>query len=382
MDKIKILYLIESLSGGGAEKVLSTTIKNLNPSLFDITLCCVTDIGEYKEEILPYVNYYSILPNPNNYSRFKKLLYRLFYKSIYNWLPLSFVYRLYIPHSSHIEIAYVEGFATKLLSHSTNKRTKKIAWVHTDLVHNHWTDIIYKDIKEEAFAYSKYQQIITISKTAENAFLQTFNNINVPTRTLYNPVDCEEIIRKSKEDKNIPDPHPNVLRIVSVGRLTKLKGYERLLSIIHQLKKERYSIELWLIGDGDQVTNLKSFVENNNLYELVKFWGYQSNPYCIMSKCNLFVCSSFSEGYSTAVTESLVLGIPVITTDCSGMHELLEDNKYGIITENSESALYKGIKLFLDTPELLNHYKNQAIKRGKDFSLPFLIRQIESLLLE
>ena len=57
MDKIKILYLIESLSGGGAEKVLSTTIKNLNPSLFDITLCCVTDIGEYKEEILPYVKY-------------------------------------------------------------------------------------------------------------------------------------------------------------------------------------------------------------------------------------------------------------------------------------------------------------------------------------
>ena len=94
-----------------------------------------------------------------------------------------------------------------------------------------------------------------------------------------------------------------------------------------------------------------------------------------------FICLLI-EGYSTAVTESLVLGIPVITTDCSGMHELLEDNKYGIITENSESALYKGIKLFLDTPELLNHYKNQAIKRGKDFSLPFLIRQIESLLLE
>ena len=101
-----------------------------------------------------------------------------------------------------------------------------------------------------------------------------------------------------------------------------------------------------------------------------------------MSQCHLFVCSSFSEGYSTAVTESLILGIPVITTDCSGMHELLEDNKYGIITGNSKLALYKGIKSILDNPKLLNHYRDQAIIRGKDFSLAFLIKQIESFLLE
>ena len=382
MDKIKILYLIESLSGGGAEKVLSTTIKNLNPSLFDITLCCITDIGKYKEEILPYVNYHYILPNPDNLKGLNKFLYRISYKLIYYHLPLRLIYRLFIPQGSQIEIAYIEGFATKLLSHSNNKKAKKIAWVHTDLVHNHWTDIIYKNFDEEAFAYSKYQQIITVSKTAEKTFLQIFKNIKVPTLTIYNPIDSEEIIRKSKEDKNIPTPNPGIFRIVSVGRLTKLKGYERLLSIIHQLKKEKYSIELWLIGDGDQLLNLKSYVEKYNLNGLVKFWGHQSNPYCIMSQCHLFVCSSFSEGYSTAVTESLILGIPVITTDCSGMHELLEDNKYGIITGNSKLALYKGIKSILDDPKLLNHYRDQAIIRGKDFSLAFLIKQIESFLLE
>ena len=378
----RILYLIESLSGGGAEKILTTTIKALNPSLFDITLCSICDIGKFKEEIPPYVHYHFILPNPKNYSRIKKFLYRIFYKSIYNWLPLSLVYRLFIPHNSHIEIAYVEGFATKLLSHSTNKKSRKIAWVHTDLVKNPWTKIVFKNQNEEEFAYSKYQQIVTVSKTAEKAFLQKFKSINSTILTLYNPIDSENIIRKSKDNQSIPSPNPRTTRLVSVGRMIKLKGYDRLLSIIYQLKKEGYPIELWLIGDGNQLSALKRYTETHHLNDIVKFWGFQSNPYAIMSKCNLFVCSSYSEGYSTAITESLILGIPVITTECSGMHELLGHNEFGKITENSESALHKGIKSFLDDSILIDHYKNQAILRGKDFSMACLIGQVESFLLE
>ena len=60
-----------------------------------------------------------------------------------------------------------------------------------------------------------------------------------------------------------------------------------------------------------------------------------------MTQSDLFVCSSISEGYSTAVTEALILGLPVVTTDCSGMNELLQGEKYGIITENSEATLLK-----------------------------------------
>ena len=164
--------------------------------------------------------------------------------------------------------------------------------------------------------------------------------------------------------------------------MIKLKGYDRLLSIINKLIKDRYRIELWLIGDGNQLPVLQRYAETHQLNDNVKFWGFQPNPYSIMSQCNLFVCSSYSEGYSTAITESLILGIPVITTECSGMHELLGDDEFGIITENSESALYKGIKSLLDDFILLNHYKNQAILRGKDFSMACLIGQVESFLIE
>ena len=92
-----------------------------------------------------------------------------------------------------------------------------------------------------------------------------------------------------------------------------------------------------------------------------------------MTQSDLFVCSSISEGYSTAVTEALILGLPVVTTDCSGMNELLQGEKYGIITENSEATLFEGIKQLLDHPE-------QVIKRGKEFTLEVLMKPIETLL--
>ena len=99
-----------------------------------------------------------------------------------------------------------------------------------------------------------------------------------------------------------------------------------------------------------------------------------------MTQSDLFVCSSISEGYSTAVTEALILGFPVVTTDFSGMNELLQGEKYGIITENSEATLFEGIKQLLDHPEQLSHYKEKVIKRGKEFTLEVLMKPIETLL--
>ena len=76
------------------------------------------------------------------------------------------------------------------------------------------------------------------------------------------------------------------------------------------------------------------------------------------------------------------MGIPVVTTDCSGMNELLENGKYGVITENNEEALYTGIKKLIESPDKLAYYKEMAAERSRDFSLEKLMQPIESLLLE
>ena len=108
--------------------------------------------------------------------------------------------------------------------------------------------------------------------------------------------------------------------------------------------------------------------------------GYQINPYKYLAKCDLFVCSSYSEGLSTAVTEALILGVPVCTTDVSGMRELLEDGKYGMITENSEDGLCCGIKTLIDNKKRLKNYKKQARIRQSFFEIGKTVNDVEKTL--
>ena len=90
------------------------------------------------------------------------------------------------------------------------------------------------------------------------------------------------------------------------------------------MKQSGYAFELWILGDGEEREMLQHYICKKQLEDCVTLWGFQTNPYAFMTQSDLFVCSSISEGYSTAVTEALILGLPVVTTDCSGMNELLQ----------------------------------------------------------
>ena len=119
----------------------------------------------------------------------------------------------------------------------------------------------------------------------------------------------------------------------------------------------------------------------NGLEETFIFLGYHTNPYKYVSKCDLYVCSSISEGFSTAATEALIVGTPVCTVEVSGMKEMLgEHNEYGVVTDNNEEALYEGVKSLLKNPEQLAYYKKQAQIRGKYFSTENTVRAVEEML--
>ena len=75
------------------------------------------------------------------------------------------------------------------------------------------------------------------------------------------------------------------------------------------------------------------------------------------------------------------MGLPVVTTDCSGMKELLgENNEYGVIVNNDEESLYNGIKMLLEATLTLQHYTKKATERRKDFSLSLMMKEIEDIL--
>ena len=166
----KVLFVIESLAGGGAEKVLSVLIKHFKYEKYEVTVCPIVDEGIYCEEVKRQVTQYKPIISYKG-PFLNRLWNRIKYKLVYSYIPICWVYKMFLPQGNDVEIAFCEGFVTKLLSHA-NSKSKKIAWIHTDLRDNPWPIQlgIYQSIDEERKAYSKYNRIVCVSQSAHQSF--------------------------------------------------------------------------------------------------------------------------------------------------------------------------------------------------------------------
>lgn len=380
--KKRILFINNSLHGGGAERILQTILNNLDPQKYDLTLYSL-----HKEELdsnyPQHIKYKYIFEHCSNTDSFLKRFWLLLKNkikiTIYNNFPASIFYNLFIVGKYDTEIAFLEGYSTKIISGSTNIKSRKIAWVHTDLILNHWTKIAFKNQKEEKECYNKFNNVLCVSDSVRSSFIKLFNdssNVNV----CYNPINDQRIKELANQPCNFNKWLDSELAIVTMGRLVEEKGYDRLLPIVYKLKKEGFQFTLNILGEGKERNLLESYIKVHHLEDTVSLIGYCENPYPFLKKGDLFVCSSRSEGYSTVIAEALILGIPVITTECAGMKELLDNGKYGIITENSEEKLYYGLKKLLEDNNQISEYKKLAETRGEYFSLENLMKPINVLL--
>lgn len=363
----RVLFLIESLAGGGAEKVLATLVQHIDISRFDVTVCTISGGGRYEQEVRNAVNYTSVLKDASEYRGLAKLWYVLKYKLIYQWLPMWLVYRLFIPKGYDVEIAFVEGLATKLLAHSSNKNAKKISWVHIDLQQKPWPleQGIYRNFEEEKSSYRSYDRVVCVSKSVE-AVMRDYYRLDT-TQTIYNPLDARQILSMGdeKDDWSI---NPECFNIVSVGRLMPQKGYDQLLPVITRLLTDKRRIHLWLIGQGGEEVSLRQQAKEQGISDHVTFTGFLKNPYALMSKMDLFVCSSRAEGFSLVIAESMILGVPVISMNCSGPNELIGKNEYGILCDTYEqleeeiAAVIDGKKIPCSIPPMvdLQHTMNEV----------------------
>ena len=137
--KKKVLFVIESLSGGGAEKVLTTIVKNIDKTKFDITVLTIVKTGIYVEEIEKKCTLISMLPEYEKLTNpIAKMKYKVDYKKIYKE-DCAKIYKKYVKNVYDVEIAFVEGFATKLVASSWNRNSKKIAWVHSNFQEYHFS---------------------------------------------------------------------------------------------------------------------------------------------------------------------------------------------------------------------------------------------------
>lgn len=369
----RVLFLIESLAGGGAEKVLSTMVRHLDPAFFDVTVCALVGTGVYVDEVKEHVCFKPVIKDPTT------LLGKTKYWLIYKIFPPRLSYLLFIPKGNDVEIAFTEGFSTRLMSCSVNKKSRKIAWVHTDLENNHWTLNVYKNQNEETDAYKRFDEIVCVSETVKDSLRTVCHGLE-NLLVLYNPVDSTVITRLSMANNGVDSFHVRGLRLISLGRLVPQKGYDRLLPILKRLHDERFNFTMIILGEGPERPTLEKMMHDWEMDDYVSLTGFLANPYPYLAASDLFVCPSRSEGYSTAVTEALILGVPVLTTNCSGMTELLDGGKLGCIVDNRDEAIYTSLKALLSDPSLLKRYSDAVENASSYFSIDSLMLPISNFL--
>ena len=183
-----------------------------------------------------------------------------------------------------------------------------------------------------------------------------------------------------KAKENVKFDFGKYIKFICIGRLTEVKGYERLIEVMYKLKKEGFNYRLLIIGGGELKDRLKALVEKYNLEDMVLLLGVNSNPYKYLYRSDVLICSSFVEGLSTVVLEAISLNKPVITTKCNGMDEIFGGNKCGIICENSEEGLYVSIKKVLLNPDLIEQYSKNCKERAAEFEINKICLNIEKLI--
>lgn len=366
--KKKVLFFHFDLGGGGAENVLVNLLNNLDKTKYDITLHTIFGVG---------VN----LSRLDKSIKFRCVFRHVFrgMTSIMKLFPPKLLYRIIVRKKYDIIIAYLENSPTRILSGCPYKDTKKIAWVHTQVDDIKRFISPYRSLNEAVKCYASFDKIVFVSRSSEEIFKNTMK-ISIPTETIYNTLEVDTIKLKSQEEINIM-LSKDIINICSVGRFVKVKGFERLFKVFARLKNEGYSnFHFYLLGTGGLETIYRNIVSECNLDGYITFLGFQNNPYKYVAKMDLFVCSSYKEGFSTAVTESVIVGTPVLTTDCSGMSEILDGGKVGFIVENSEEGLYLGLKRILEDASILQTYRRLIKDRYLLFSKEQTVLSVENLL--
>lgn len=368
---LHVLFLVESLAGGGAEKVLSDLIRGLDKKRFDVTVCTVVDCGPHRDEVIRHARYRTIV-------RGKGLLYRLKYALVYRFLPDRWIYRWWIAGDYDVEVAFTEGFPTRLLAAAPKKKAARIAWVHVDLEARPWTQgLVFRSLEEERDAYARFQRVVHVSGTVRDAFERRFG-AHPGSVVLFNPVHRDQVLAKAASESDVPDRKR--FRFLSAGRLEKEKGFDRLLAAFARVMRGGRDAELVILGEGPLRAALEQQASDLNVSGSLLLPGYKENPYPWMASADLFVCSSRCEGMSTVVTEALILGIPVLAAECSGIHEQLGGGSYGRIVANDTEALFGGMEDFVSGKEPIEKWRAAAAEGGRCVSYLEALGKVEQLL--
>ena len=374
-----ILFVINSLGCGGAEKSLLSLLSLLDYDKYDVTLQMFSRGGMFEELLPPEVHVRKEL----DYTAFcsqsmaKQMLSfdlrriaarvrtSLFLRSnAKKGRPLhdAQAYWKYsaaaydpLPERYDVAIAWGQGTPTHFVAEKVQAQ-KKFAWVNADyenVGHNKDFDCKY---------YAAFTGIICVSDklclTLQKAFpeyaarMTTIYDINNPA-TIFTMADqpCSLLNREN-------------LTLVTVGRLVPQKGYDIAAKAAWLLKKRNVKFHWYVVGGGDSAP-IEKDIAQYGISDCFTLLGAKANPYPYMKAADIYVQTSKFEGYCLTLAEARMLNIPCVTTNFDVVYAQMIDGDNGLVVEMNAEAIADGIIRLATDQELYQHIKGYQIQEKK-----------------
>lgn len=357
MNNLKrILFVIDSITCGGAEKGLISLLNNIEYSNYDVDLLYFCHENEYYlNEIPNQVHIIEpdlvtqlalssggyVLSHVWNFHYLSLIIKRIlfgimgkidrdsyFRRRAKDWKIL----RRYIPELEKkydAAIAYLENYPVYFTLDKV-KAKKYIVWQRTDYKKTgckaEW-DLPY---------FQRADTICVLSEEMKNNFLSEFPGIKEKVVIFPNIVDIKNILEKSKESISSDDAYSG-FRIVSVGTLRHVKGYDVSMRACKRLLEKGYDFRWYIIGSGEELKQMQKEIMHLGIEERFILLGNKRNPYAFVAQSDIFVQCSYREGFSTTVFEAKCLQKPIVITDAPGMKNQIEHGVNGIIVPTGNS---------------------------------------------
>jgi glycosyltransferase involved in cell wall biosynthesis len=372
---IKLLIVIHSLKGGGAERVLINLLKGLDRGKFSITLVLYEGVFDFPCPDNVDIEILDISASRNFFKLARGFILKIMAlaRSIKKHNPdiiFSFL------SSTNVTVILAREFAATKARLIISEHTHPTTNLKNEMYGN-ITKLFMKKL------YPKADKIVTVSEWIKQDLVQNFHLPENKIKAICNPVDSENIELLSREEIENIWFKSDIPVIVAVGRLTKQKGYPYLLRAF-SIVREQLSCRLLIIGEGEDKTMLDTMAKELGIEKDTIFPGFQKNPFKYMAKSSLFVLSSLYEGFPNVILEAMTLGLAIVATDCpSGPSELIDDGQNGILVPvKDEKALAHAIVEVLKNDKLREDLGREAKLKAQRFALSEITKDYQKLFYE
>ncbi|MBF7042044.1 CDP-glycerol glycerophosphotransferase family protein [Campylobacter volucris] len=233
-----------------------------------------------------------------------------------------------------------------------NNIKQKLVFLHNDMQGEF--ERRFPQLEQNFRCYNYYDKILSVSKQTNSENKKNLADLYSIDENkfdfLENTINYDEIIQKSKEmlDEKIENKFfkKGYKIFINIARLSIEKDHAKLIKAFGVIHKENPKTILLILGDGILKEELSDLICELKLQKSVFLLGRISNPFPYLKKADCFVMSSNHEGQGIVLLESMVLNIPIVSTSFPCVYDVLKD-RGGLIVENSQDGLIKGMKKFL-----------------------------------